>query len=51
VARWGERTLVLRVAEDDVQELVADHGLDVIVGGAMLFHELQIDEQPRPMLA
>ena len=51
VARRCQRALVLRVAEQDVQELVADHGLDVVVGGAVLFHERQIDEQPRPLLA
>ena len=39
VARRCQRALVLRVAEEDVQELVADHGLDVIVGGAVLFNE------------
>ena len=49
VARQSERALVLRVTQEDVQELVAD--LDVIVGGAVLFHEPQIDEHPWPMLA
>ena len=51
VARWCQWALVLRVAEQDVQELVTDHGLDVVVGNAVLFHESQIDEQPRPRLA
>ena len=51
VARRGQGTLVLRVTEENVEELVAEHSLDVIVAKAVFLDEGQIDEEPGPLLA
>ncbi len=46
-----EGTPRLRVAKHDVQELVADHGLDVLVRPAVEVEELEVHQEPRPVRA
>ena len=41
----------LGVGEEHVQELVAEHRLDLRVGLAVAGHEVEVHEQPRPRLA
>src|SRR5665647_2338973 len=49
--RQGEAALFLRVAEYNVEELVADDGLDLLVRPAVLPEEIEVHEEPRPPLA
>ena len=41
-----ERAGALGVAQQHVQELVADHGLHVGLGGAVLAQEVRVHQQP-----
>ena len=47
----GEGLALLGVAQQDVQELVAEQRLDLGVGAAVLADEVEVDQQPRPLLA
>ena len=46
-----QRGEALGMPQQHVQELVADDGLDMRFGAAVLADERQVHEQPRPLLA
>ena len=45
-----QRPLQGRVPQQHVQELVAQHRLHVLRRAAVLLDELEVDQQPRPLL-
>ena len=49
--RAGEGLAVLGMTQQDVQELVAQQRLDLGIGAAVLADELEVDEEPRALLA
>jgi hypothetical protein len=50
VPRWRQLALERRVPEQDVQELMAQHGLDVLRRAAVFADEAEVDQQPGPLL-
>ena len=51
VARAGERLLFLGVAQQHMEEFVAQQRLDMVLGGAVRRDKAGIDQQARPRLA